>query len=267
MLDRWMAWAATRRVTLPRHARVVGVGGDVRGGAGRTPLAIALARALGRGVVFVGHGYGGSATEPRVVVTGDDVRVVGDEALVAAHVLSCPVVVGPRERALRFAARLGSILVVDRLLQTRPLRLACSVLASRAPRPRSSLVQLADVVARIGSADLREVVELERPTPARFGLVTSMARPERVVQSLAGLGVRAQSHVVRGDHAPFGARELRGLARRAREESLEAWVVDAKTEALLAGRELGSPIICLRHSIDPTPAWLARVRAFVGVSG
>lgn len=267
MLDRWRAWAATRWVTLPPHARVVGVGGDVRGGAGRTPLAIALAGALGEGVVFVGHGYGGSATEPRVVEGGDDVRWVGDEALVAARTLCCPVVVGPRERALHFAAHLGSILVVDRLLQARPVRLACSVLATHAPSPPASLAQLADLVARIGSADLKEVVALERPAPARFGLVTSMARPERVVRSLAGLGLRAQTHVVRGDHAPFAARELRSLTRTAREGSLEAWVVDAKTEALLAGRDLGSPTICLRHSIDPAPSWLARVRAFVGVSG
>lgn len=267
MLDRWRAWAATRRLSLPPHARVVGVGGDVRGGAGRTPLAIALAGALGEGVVFVGHGYGGTAAEPRVVERGDDVRRVGDEALVAARALTCPVVVGPRERALEFAAEFGSILVVDRLLQARPVRLACAVLATRAARPPSALVQLADLVARIGSVDLTERVELERPAPARFGLVTSLARPERVVASLAGLGVRAQTHVARGDHAPFGARELRALTRRALEESLEAWVVDAKSEALLAGRDLGSPTICLRHSIDPTPAWLARVRAFVGVSG
>ncbi|MBL8716691.1 MAG: tetraacyldisaccharide 4'-kinase [Myxococcales bacterium] len=267
MLDRWMAWAATRRVALPPHARVVGVGGDVRGGAGRTPLAIALARALGEGVVFVGHGYGGAARAPRVVRRGDEVGEVGDEALVAARTLVCPVVVGPRERALHFAAELGSILVVDRLLQTRPVRLACSVLATHALVPPSWRVRVADVVARVGSSDLREVVQLERSAPARFGLVTSLARPERVVRSLVGLGLVAQRHVVRGDHAPFGARELRALARTAREEALEAWVVDAKTEVLLAGRDLGSPTICLRHAIDPTPTWLARVRAFVGVSG
>ncbi|MBK7396834.1 MAG: tetraacyldisaccharide 4'-kinase [Myxococcales bacterium] len=267
MLGGWLAWAATRRVVLPRRARVLGVGGDVRGGAGRTPLAIALAGALGKGVVFVGHGYGGAAQEPRIVGRDDEVGEVGDEALVAARTLGCPVVVGPRERALHFAADLGSILVVDRLLQTRPARLACSVLATHAPDPPSWRVQVADVVARIGSAELREVVRLERPLPARFGLVTSMARPERVVRSLAGLGLVAQRHVARGDHAPFGARELRALARTAREGALEAWVVDAKTEVLLAGRDLGSPTICLRHAIDPAPSWIARIRAFVGVSG
>jgi len=267
VLAGWRAWLATRRVALPLGVRVVGVGGDVRGGAGRTPLAIALAQALGPGVVLVGHGYGGSARAPHVVERDDAVERVGDEALVAARALACPVVVGPREGALRLAASLGSVVIVDRLLQTRPVPLACSILATRALAPPGALVRLVDVVGRVGSSDLPERLSLDAPLPSVVGLVTSMARPNRALAALRDQGCSPRIHVARRDHAPFSGLELRRLAGLARDRGLAAWVVDAKTEALLAGRGLGSPVICLRHTLVPSTAWLARVRAFVGDSG
>jgi tetraacyldisaccharide 4'-kinase len=67
-----------------------------------------------------------------VVTPGDRVAEVGDDALFAAQKLSgtrATVVVGPsRQAAVDFAARTAAILVVDGLLQTRPARLARSIL-------------------------------------------------------------------------------------------------------------------------------------------
>jgi tetraacyldisaccharide 4'-kinase len=134
----WNAAAArgiARPLALPRAAHVIGVGGVTLGGSYKTPFAIALAGALasrGRAVALVGHAYGARPRQARVVTPGDRVAEVGDDALFAAQKLSgtrATVVVGPsRQAAVDFAARTAAILVVDGLLQTRPARLARSIL-------------------------------------------------------------------------------------------------------------------------------------------
>lgn len=255
----------TRPVPLPADARIVGVGARVRGGGGRTPLALALAGAW-PDAVLVGHGYGGAVRAPHRVRPSDPVALVGDEALIAARSLSVPVLVGPRAETLAAAARLGRVVIVDRLLQTRPTRLACSILVAPSP-PSARLRALVDVVVQPGSADLGERCWLEGSVPARVGLITSMARADRAASSLAALGVTVRVHVRRGDHARVADHHRRALDRTAEAHGLEAWVVDAKTLALLDGRALAVPVVELRHALVPSAAWLARVRAFVGDPG
>lgn len=63
---------------------VIVVGNLVAGGSGKTPVVIALVRALaerGRAVAVISRGYGGSARRPRQVRAGDRAAEVGDEAL------------------------------------------------------------------------------------------------------------------------------------------------------------------------------------------
>jgi tetraacyldisaccharide 4'-kinase len=66
---------------------VVVVGNITVGGAGKTPLVLALADALtaqGWHPAIVSRGYGGSARAAQAVTTGDDPAVVGDEPLLFA---------------------------------------------------------------------------------------------------------------------------------------------------------------------------------------
>jgi tetraacyldisaccharide 4'-kinase len=105
------------------------------GGSYKTPFSIALAEALavrGHAVALVGHAYRARPGQARVVTPGDRRAEVGDDALFAAQKLSrtgVSVVVGPsRQAAVDFAAQTAGILVVDGLLQTRPERLARSIL-------------------------------------------------------------------------------------------------------------------------------------------
>ena len=75
------------------HAHAIGVpvivvGNITVGGAGKTPLTLALAQALtdrGRHPGIVSRGYGGSNVAPRAVVAGDDPCEVGDEPLLYAN--------------------------------------------------------------------------------------------------------------------------------------------------------------------------------------
>jgi len=76
-------WRDSERLPVP----VVVVGNITVGGAGKTPLALALADALaarGRRPGFVSRGYGGGDEGPRAVIPTDDPHVVGDEPLLLA---------------------------------------------------------------------------------------------------------------------------------------------------------------------------------------
>jgi tetraacyldisaccharide 4'-kinase len=171
------ARAVARPLELPAGARVVAIGGATLGGSGRTPLAMACARALaaqGAPVVLVGHAYRARPGEARVVTPGDAAAEVGDEALLAARALAATgvrVVVAPsRSEAVAFAARSASVLVLDGVLQAAPVRARLALLAVDAdepwgaghvpPRgdlraPIRALLAAADAVVAIGDTGLR----------------------------------------------------------------------------------------------------------------
>lgn len=102
---------------------VVVVGNITAGGAGKTPLALALADALaqrGRHPGLVSRGYGGSNVAPRAVRTGDDPHEVGDEPLILART-GFPVWIGHRRagaaRALLRAHPEVDVVIADDGLQ------------------------------------------------------------------------------------------------------------------------------------------------------
>jgi tetraacyldisaccharide 4'-kinase len=89
-------WLRRRRVARP----VVVIGNLTVGGGGKTPAAVALARALAaRGAVpgLVSRGYGGRSRAARVVRIDDDPALTGDEPLILAR-SGFPVAIG-RDRA------------------------------------------------------------------------------------------------------------------------------------------------------------------------
>ena len=266
-----------KHVDLPSNARVIGVGGATLGGSGKTPLAIAIARALverGERVVFVAHGHGGRVDRARRVHVDDDVRFVGDESIVAARALAdvAPVIVGrSRAHALAFAATLGETLVVDHLHQTRPRPLDRAVLSLDARRPFGSgrtfpfgdlvaapdtLTSLADVVVHVGADDARHVVSFARAE--RVGLITSVARPERVLRTVRDAGIDPVVHVERADHARLEPQEARALSTLARRHRLDAWLADEKSSVRLGDRA-GAPIHVLGHRLALAPSIVDRL--------
>lgn len=85
---------------------VIVIGNLIAGGAGKTPLTIALARELGaRGYRpgIVSRGYGAAPGGPRLVTAASSCHEVGDEALLLARQSAAPLAVG-RDRVA--AARL-----------------------------------------------------------------------------------------------------------------------------------------------------------------
>jgi len=89
----------------PYAVPVIVIGNISLGGSGKTPLIIALGKAFsekGYSVGVVSRGYGGASTQYPLVVTPDTpVGQSGDEPLLIAKKLGCPVVVDPnRARAV-----------------------------------------------------------------------------------------------------------------------------------------------------------------------
>jgi tetraacyldisaccharide 4'-kinase len=121
-------WATTPRdATVP----VVCIGNLVAGGAGKTPVAIAVARHLiGRGVAvhFLSRGYGGTLAGPVRVVPGThDAAAVGDEPLLLAGVAPCWIAKDRVAGALAAAADGAKVIVMDDGHQNASLRKTVSM--------------------------------------------------------------------------------------------------------------------------------------------
>ncbi len=132
-----------RQVRLP--VPVIGVGSLLVGGAGKTPVAIALARLLRdwrRRVVVLCSGYGGRRF-PHITLlepgTGADPLLVGDEPVEVLNALrDVPVAVGRRRVAVAQAAIerwQPDVLVLDDGFQHLPLARTLDLLVLPADRP------------------------------------------------------------------------------------------------------------------------------------
>ncbi|MCU0690562.1 MAG: tetraacyldisaccharide 4'-kinase [Polyangiaceae bacterium] len=134
-----------RPVRLPTRVSVIGIGGAVLGGAGKTAVALAYARACadaGVRAALVSHAYGARPVRAKRVFPNDPVAEVGDDALVAASALADTPVgvwVGPhRDACLAEASHGVDVIIVDGLLQARPERLTRSVLVLDGQAPFGS---------------------------------------------------------------------------------------------------------------------------------
>lgn len=264
-----------RSVRLPPGVRVVGVGGATLGGAGKTPLVLALARELARTrrVAVVASAYSARVRAPRVVRPSDDARLVGDEALWLARALpSVPVVVGKhRSEALALAARDVDLVLVDGVLQSRPERLACSLLvldehepwgSGRCPpagdlraAPGELLARADAVVMPRGSllgarTDQGELLSVAALRGRRLGLLLAIARPERVLRQLRAEGVEPEVVELRADHGRFS---------EPRPSGVEAWLTTPKCATKLGSRHGGAPVWVLERELLVPAALLGLV--------
>jgi tetraacyldisaccharide 4'-kinase len=110
----------TERLPVP----VVVVGNVVAGGAGKTPVVIAVVqhlRARGLAAGVVSRGYGRAGSDCREVRPDDEAHSVGDEPLLVRRKAGCPVFVAPRRadaaRALLAAYPQTRVIVSDDGLQ------------------------------------------------------------------------------------------------------------------------------------------------------
>ncbi|HEY3822360.1 MAG TPA: tetraacyldisaccharide 4'-kinase [Polyangiaceae bacterium] len=273
-----------RPVPFPAHVHVVAVGGATLGGSGKTPLAIACARELARlgaRVAFVGHGYRARPQRARFVSPNDALGEVGDEALVAARALEAHgvrVVVAPsRALAVELAARAADVLVLDGVLQTRPAPASLSLLAVDAEEPWGSaaavpprgdlrapiaaLLAAADVVVPVGQDSPDATVSSagahlggsflawEALRPLRLGLACALARPRRLMRSLARHGIRPVAVALAQDHHSISPDAMRG--------PVDLWLTTAKCALHIPPQRV--PLATLEYDVACSPTLAGRL--------
>ena len=226
---------------------VVVVGNLSVGGTGKTPLVIAIVKALQRAAYTPGvitRGYGGRAQSwPRPVTPDSDPALVGDEPVLIARHCQCPVVAAP-DRVAAGRALLGqhdcNVIVTDDGLQHYRLKRDVEIVVVDGARGFGNghclpAGPLREPVSRLRRADF--VVANGEPRAAGFGMtlsgdtaiscvdasrrsplndflsqpvhaVAGIGNPERFFGHLEAAGLRLVRHVF-PDHHRFAARDLR----------------------------------------------------------
>src|SRR5476651_581149 len=111
-----VAFRATHTAQYRSSAKVVCIGNLTAGGAGKTPIAMEIARLLiarGARPVFLSRGYRGNREGPAFVAANDLATAVGDEPLLLASI--APVIIS-RNRAAgaKFAEKNGfDVIIMD----------------------------------------------------------------------------------------------------------------------------------------------------------
>lgn len=233
MLYRLGAWA-DRCFTTPHHAGVpvISIGNVTAGGAGKTPTTLALIlllREMGHVPHILTRGYGGTALTAHRVQTGDDWRMVGDEALLLAR--AAPTWAGrDRLASARAAIAAGAtMLVCDDALQHHRLYKDFSLLVIDGP-------------FGFGNRHLLPAGPLREPLSAAFARCQAALIIGEDAQQLAShlpLPTLRAVLLPSGDHAFLGAEKWLAFAGIGRPEKFY--------ESL---RSLGANLIATRDFTD-----------------
>jgi tetraacyldisaccharide 4'-kinase len=258
---------------------VVCVGNLVAGGAGKTPVALALARRLeaaGRAVHVLTRGYRGRVAGPlRIDPAHHDAAEVGDEALLLAA--AAPTwLARDRLAGARAAARDGaqvivmddgfqnaslrkdlSLLVVDgsygfgngRVMPAGPLRETVGRGLARADAVVLLGEDRRDLAPRLG-ARLSVLEAALRPAPGAAELTgrrvlafAGIGHPGKFFATLANLGAELAETRAFPDHYPYRSAEIAALIERAR--ALEALPVTTEKDLQRLPAELATEISVL----------------------
>ncbi len=261
-LVRW-GWLGQRWLKQP----VISVGSCSAGGAGKTPVVLLLAEALGRrgfAVRILTRGYGRESKAVERVDPAGDAKWYGDEPMLLAQRSGGKVYVGADRYeagslAEREAAGEGGVVhVLDDGFQHRKLgRDVDIVLLTRedtedallpAGNLRESLGALreADVivlreeelewtgafVARLGGPAtvwvVRRALRFDEAVPGRPVVFCGTARPKDFTAMLAGVGCRAVETIAFADHHAYGEEDLTRLVEDATAVGADGFVTTEK---------------------------------------
>lgn len=241
-------------------------------------------------IAVLSRGYGRKSRELVVVTEFSDWREAGDEPLLIKR--SCPgllvISCAKRVESARFAvkkygtkliilddgfqhralARDIDMVVLDalnplgngRLLPAGPLREPVSALARASAfvvnGEGSTAEQLADrfgkTIIHVASVPLSEAWSSSVTQPAF--LLTGIARPERVRQSLEDAGIRLVGHRAYRDHHAFSAREFRSVQIDAQKRGASSILMTGKDKVRMSPIQGGLPVIEIPHELKITLA-------------
>jgi tetraacyldisaccharide 4'-kinase len=288
-------WLRMRKSGWRAPVPVISVGNFTAGGAGKTPTAIAIAKALiarGDAPFFITRGYGGTERGPHRVAAGDTAGRVGDEALLLARI--APTIVS-RERATgaRLAIAQGAdCLILDDALQNPSLAKDHSIavvdgesgFGSGLPIPAGPLrapiawqIGQVDQVLVIGEDRTAMAATLKPGCPIRTATITAEALPldGRRVLAFSGIALPAKfeatlralgADIVEtrhfGDHHPYSEAEARSLLATA--IRLDARLVTTEKDHVRLGldpacRELARSSLAVPIRLVAEPAFFETI--------
>jgi len=294
---------ATARLARPGASvgiKILCVGNLTVGGAGKTPLALALAswlREAGEAPFFLTRGYGGRLRGPiRVDPQRHTADEVGDEPLLLARV--APTIVARDRLAGARTAREGgaSVVVMDDGFQNPSLHKDFSVLTIDATRgigngrvfpagplraPVAPQLERADALVVIGTgtgaaAPAREAARRNvplftgslEPDPERLAMLrgkpllafAGIGNPDKFFATLAGAGLDLRIRRAFDDHARYGTRAVRDLLAVAEAQRL-VLVTTEKDMMRLAG-EPASAALARQAQVLPVRLMLSETAEF-----
>ena len=227
---------AAHRLTAP----VISVGSISAGGAGKTPFAMMLGEMLRqRGLKFdvLSRGYRRKSRGTRVVDPNSTAAEYGDEPLLIARRLGCPVIVGERRfEAGKLAERQfhSELHILDDGFQHRSLARDFDIALlsaddlkdqllpfGRLREPLASL-QRADLVVLSGDVEFdgsrfgQKVWRVQRSlvlhdAPTRPVVFCGIARPHDFLEQLKGAGVTPAAFKTYRDHHAYSEQDVRDL--------------------------------------------------------
>lgn len=255
-----VAWKARNTQSFRAKAKVVCVGNLTVGGSGKTPIAIAIARALierNKRTIVLSRGYGGKMRGPSFVEPEqDNFEETGDEALLLAA--AAPVIVSRDRAAGAKLADTGaadvivmddghqnfsltkdlSIVVIDaaagfgndRVVPAGPLRERVAQGLSRAHAVVLVGDGAPDLTGFAGPVLRARLVPVDAPGVCgqRVVAFAGIGRPKKFFETLRTLGAEILEERAYDDHHAYTASEFARL--RARAKSLDATLVTTEKD-------------------------------------
>ncbi|MFQ5355220.1 MAG: tetraacyldisaccharide 4'-kinase [Mariprofundaceae bacterium] len=223
---------------------MISVGNITVGGSGKTPFVIWLAVRLqskGFKPVILCRGDGGKLEQARVLSEQDQATLVGDEARLLFESCSCPVIAGKdRIAGAMLARKLGDILILDDGFQYRQLKRLSDIvliptegigngwqLPAGPLREPLEALNRAHVVVRTGSEQpaslhlakewrcfpclsiLKQLKGPKQAKPEHALAISSIARPQRFIDSLKREGIEVKHYFRFPDHHRYAARDIK----------------------------------------------------------
>ncbi|KIL97567.1 Tetraacyldisaccharide 4'-kinase [Paramagnetospirillum magnetotacticum MS-1] len=282
-------WVVRHRLERAEEYRpaipVICVGNIVAGGAGKTPVGIALARRLITAGVkphFLTRGYGGTEVGPRAVdLDRHDFARVGDEALLLAREAPTWVARWRPDGAVAAAEMGAEVIIMDDGFQNGSIAKDLSLVvvdgsygfgngrtmpAGPCREPPDQGLARADAMVVIGK-DRRGLAELARAhdipllaarlVPGAEGAelkgrkvvaFAGIGRPEKFFASLKQCGARLTADHSFPDHHPFARADIEALLAEA--ESNEALLVTTAKDRVRLPADLRARVSVLSVSLD-----------------
>ncbi|MGV2107593.1 tetraacyldisaccharide 4'-kinase [Agrobacterium vitis] len=251
---------------------VICIGNVTLGGAGKTPTALALAKAalaMGLKPGFLSRGYGGTVRRPTLVDPGHHTaKDVGDEPLLLASVAPTVVASRRREGAKELERQGMDLIIMDDGFQSAQIRIDCAVVVTDSYKgdgngfvfpagplraPLAIQFQKLDMLLVVGKGDaaipmVRRAARMGKPVLTaqlhplpgpnlrgqRLLAYAGIADPEKFYRTLREMGGDIVVAKGFGDHQPLSAAAIAELIEEAEANNL-LLVTTAKDQARLRG--------------------------------